>query len=68
MNVNLLKAAVVARGKKQQDLAVILSVNRSTLSRKLKRPEELISVGEMAKIIESLSLSPSETSQIFFSQ
>lgn len=62
---NLFKAALVARGISQKELAAHLNLNGSTVYRKIQANGDF-SREEINSIIEYLNLSPDEYEAIFF--
>lgn len=61
-----LKAAIIAKGFKISDVAKALEIDRSTLSRKMKDPDNFTSK-EIKTITDFLGLSNKEMNDIFFS-
>ena len=67
MNINKLKGKVVERGWNIEKLADSIGTERSTLYRKLQRPDSKITIGEAAKMKDKLGLTNEEACAIFFS-
>lgn len=67
VDVALLRGKIAERGMTQEKLARELSMDKSTLSRKMKSEALDFSVGEMHRIVEILNLSKTEAGEIFLS-
>lgn len=65
VNVAKLRGKIVERGLTQEKLALELSMDKSTLSRKMRTDALDFSVGEMHRIVEILDISKKEVSEIF---
>ena len=65
MNVNLLRSKMALKGHRDKDLAEVLEVTPSTLSKKLKN-EIALYREDIQKIIELYKLTPDEIQEIFF--
>lgn len=68
VNVSKLRGKIAENGLTQAKIAAMISVNRSTFSRKMRSSALKFSVGEMLRIAEILHLSPDEASQIFLEE
>ena len=67
VDVALLRGKIAERGMTHEKLARELSMDKSTLSRKMKSEALDFSVGEMHRIVEILNLSKTEAGEIFLS-
>lgn len=67
VDVDMLRGKIAERGMTQEKLAHMLSMDKSTFSRKMKSSALTFSVGEMHNIASVLKLSKDEASQIFLS-
>lgn len=67
VDVALLRGKIAERGMTQEKLAQAMSIDKSTLSRKMKSEALDFSVGEMHRIVEILGLSKAEAGEIFLS-
>lgn len=65
VQMNLLKARMVERDISVEDLAKALNLNKSTLYRRFRAPEEL-SVKETAEIARVLDLDGDDALKIFY--
>lgn len=66
VDINKLKGKIVEKGLSVEKLAAALSMNKSTLYRKLSSGED-ITVGEATQISKVLCLSAEDIHAIFFS-
>lgn len=67
VDVAMLRGKIAERGMTQEKLAQAMSIDKSTLSRKMKSEALDFSVGEMHRIVEILGLSKAEAGEIFLS-
>ena len=67
VDVAMLRGKIAERGLTQEKLAQAMSIDKSTLSRKMKSEALDFSVGEMHRIVEILGLSKAEAGAIFLS-
>lgn len=65
MDVNKLKGKIVEKGMNVEKLAELISVDRSSMYRKLNNFEK-ITIGEANKIKSVLDLTDEEANSIFF--
>lgn len=65
MNGNLLKAKIVEKGLSVTELAGRISMDRSSLYRKLSNSQKM-TIGEVVRIKEALEMTNEEASNIFF--
>lgn len=65
MNGNLLKAKIVEKGLSVTELAGRISMDRSSLYRKLSNSQKM-TIGEVVRIKEALQMTNEEASNIFF--
>lgn len=68
VNINKLKGKIVERGLTIEGLAGEISVNPSTLYRKMGSGGSNFSIREAELIAKTLELSPEEATAIFFDQ
>lgn len=68
VDVKKLKGKIVEQGMTQEKVASMVSMDRSTFSRKMKSEALEFSVGEMHRIAEILCMSREEASQIFLAE
>lgn len=68
VDVAMLRGKIAERGLTQEKLAQAMSIDKSTLSRKMKSEALDFSVGEMHRIVEILGLSKTEAGEIFLSR
>lgn len=69
VKVNKLRAKIVEHDMTVEQVAKRMGVDRSTLYRKLKKSSgESFTIGEVRKLSEILRLTPSEITDIFFSE
>lgn len=68
VDVAMLRGKIAERGLTQEKLAQAMSIDKSTLSRKMKSEALDFSVGEMHRIVEILGLSKTEAGEIFLSK
>lgn len=67
MNTNLLKAEIIANGKKMTDIADELKISKSALYRKLRGDTEFTR-HEIEVIIKTLGMSVEKALKIFFNE
>ena len=67
VDIAMLRGKIAERGMTQEKLAQAMSIDKSTLSRKMKSEALDFSVGEMHRIVEILGLSKAEAGEIFLS-
>lgn len=65
MNIILLKEKISEKGIRQEELATVLGIDRSTLYRKLKTGGDF-SIKEATQMAKELNLTASEVNAIFF--
>ncbi|MBQ3089542.1 MAG: helix-turn-helix domain-containing protein [Oscillospiraceae bacterium] len=65
VNVDKLRGKIMEKGLTQEKVAGMVSMDRSTFSRKMKSEALEFSIGEMHRIADILSLTREEASQIF---
>lgn len=68
INTNKLKGKIVENGLNIHSVAKAIGVDTSTLYRKIKSGGSKISIREADAIVKILGLTPSEATDIFFSQ
>ena len=67
VNVNKLKAKVVEAGLNIDAFADATGINRATIYRRFKNPEE-ITIEEADKMVNTLKMSATDAMAIFFTQ
>lgn len=67
VDIAMLRSKIAERGMTQEKLAHAMSIDKSTLSRKMKSEALDFSVGEMHRIVEILGLTKAEAGEIFLS-
>lgn len=65
VDVGALKQKISERGLTQEKIAKLISVDKSTFSRKMNRNCDSFSIGEMHKIVDVLQLSNEDAKNIF---
>ena len=65
MNINLLKAQIVLKGKKVSDVSKNLKISKSALYRKLSGKSDFTR-GEICEIIDFLEIETDKAMEIFF--
>lgn len=68
LNVNKLKGKIVEKGINISTLAKMISVDASTLYRKINNNGATLTIKEADLIVKSLELTADEANAIFFSQ
>jgi hypothetical protein len=68
VDVDLLKRSIAASGKTKETVAKEIGIDYSTFTRKMNCDALAFSVGQMHKLVDVLSLSKDQASQIFFAQ
>lgn len=66
VDLNKLRGKVVEKGLSQQELAVLIGIDRSTFYRKMKNGGDF-SIGEVSKMAEVMQLTNQEAVDIFLS-
>lgn len=66
-NIPKLKGKIIEKGYNQSQLAELISMDRTTLSRKLKTGEDF-SIKEAEKIAKVLGMNGREATAIFFNE
>lgn len=66
VNVNKLKGKIVEKGLTIRGLATDIGLYPSTLYRKIGDGGDSFTIGEVEKIVDALSLSAKEATEIFF--
>lgn len=65
VNVDKLRGKITENGLTQEKVAAMISIDKSTFSRKMKSLALDFSIGEMHQLVKILNLSTEEASQIF---
>lgn len=68
MNTRLIREKIKEKGLTIEELANRMSIDRSTLYRKLQDDGETFKVSEMKRLISTLELTSDEVNRIFFAQ
>lgn len=68
VNVDKLRGKIIERGLTQEKIANLISMNKSTFSRKMRSEALDFSIGEMHQIVEALQLSTREAEEIFLNE
>lgn len=66
MNTRLIREKIKEKGLSIEELANRMSIDRSTLYRKLQDDGETFKVSEMKRLISTLELTSDEVNRIFF--
>lgn len=68
VNINALRKSITEKGMTQESVAKAIGVDASTFTRKMKSEGLSFSIGQMHKIVDVLSISKEQATDIFLSE